>query len=252
MATAEANVDGTAADVKLNRLQRDNPSVKASDFRNDLVFWYREESRETVEPWLTNDNVVGIGDTAIGAEGSYESFAAWLAASSDRSIEIKELTAEGNEINKEITLAKGGTVTLNNINPRHVTRMSNGNDSEDYVESGKAGGIHREIENYKIVYKVRDGNSVYVAERNVKLRYKPGDLSMDGAINSTDAGSIISDYLGTYIFVNEDESKNTELCLNIADLTEDGAINSTDAGTVVTIYLEDSDGSYYDSLKLRY
>lgn len=179
----------------------------------DLVFYYKYESHDQdVAAYLTAANVESLNGEAI------TDLTAWTSAGEGRSFSASELNADGTAITKY-----GGK-----IEPHHSD-----NASDYFTGTSGESSITRYVEYYKITYTVTDGDQIYVVSRDVKLRYKTGDVNLDGYANSTDA-TIINAYglnKATPI-CNPDGSVHVDLCLMLCDFNYDGYGNSTDATIV--------------------
>ncbi len=242
---------GTPASKKLAALQAEDSSITALDYRTDLVFWYRYETAEDVQAWeelegsvkrigtAVIENGYAEGEAAPATGTHYATLADWIAADPDnRSVAVKELNADGTEINNEITIRNDQKITLTSINPQHVERNAN-NDIGDYFESNTAGGIHRRQEFYVIKYTIQDGADTYYAFRNVKLTYRPGDANLDLTLDARDAGLANQFYAQlSYAFVEADGTPNRDLSVLVVDMNEDSAGDARDAGLMNQAYAQ--------------
>lgn len=177
----------------------------------DLVFYYKYESHDkNVAPYLTGTNIASIDGNGIG------DFGAWQSQGENRTFRYQELNTDGSAITRY-----GGK-----IEPHHS------DNADDYFtyNAGGEGSITRFVETYRIVYTVTDGEQTYVTSRDVKLRYRVGDVNLDGFTDSTDA-TFTNAYSQTKAaaFINSDGTINTELCSSVYDFNYDGFSDSTDA-----------------------
>ncbi len=220
---------GTPAATKLAELQAADSTVTKEDFKHSLVFFYRYEEHDTdIAPWTDGSKLTAIGGTAIT---DLDAWKAAAPAGTTRKVEVSEVNADGTAINKELTLSDSSTMTLTTIQPRHVEAKTDSSDAKEYFTLNTAGGIRRSEEFYKIVYKVTDGEDVYVATYDVKLRYKAGDANLDGSINIQDAGYANQYSINlAFPFLDTEGNDIPALSLSVLDLNEDKSGNIQDAG----------------------
>ncbi len=178
--------------------------VTAENYKNDLVLYFGTDSyANSVKPYVEDED--GSYEKMIGTvEGT--AIDTWLAANPARKVvSVEQRTVDYTNLSEGIKakeLSEG-----ENIEPNSGTGPST------YFQEGVNGGILRYNELYQIVYTVEDENgNKYVASRNVKLRYRIGDVDISAGFSGNDTDLVRRFMLGQYRpFL--DESGNNVMAL---------------------------------------
>ena len=266
--------DKTAAETYLSlyddeyKAANDDAGKKAeviAGYRTDLVFYYNIEGYYQTNA-LMPDYVAKYVDPAVDNLGNTQTadYTAMIASvdgktgtelnqwltSNDVKVEITEEVigddgygkndAQLYNLTTQATAQNGGSYAIadSDLVTGHIQPKS-GNDTTDYYNFNEktSWNIMRGEEYYRITYKITVGDKVYTAYRNVKLRYKTGDVDLDINVNTYDSEMTASQYFGSYTtFIDKNGQTATELLMQLMDVDLDLNANTYDSSQIASAY----------------
>jgi hypothetical protein len=229
------------------------------DYRTDLVYYYYLDAYEQKDALPGNDSVerfVNPWVTAEGTKGDAADYsqmlgmvdgtdaAEWFAAHPGATVDIDEVvvgddgygSSRAQLYEGEVAVGVDGTETAteSHIEPHHSGSKT------DYFSTAATSNTVRGEEHYKIVYTVTytdadtGATEVYVATRNVKLRYKAGDTDLNNAYDGTDSANTLAFVAGTYKLFKDEAGENiADLSIQILDIDGNNAGDGTDSANTL-------------------